>query len=94
MTFIANLHKESRHWQDGIWDLDKNIIEFTHRLALDYDHQDGILNFDSIKQQFKRHYWKDIVKAFQKKIILAERLSDPDEVQKLLEKFQQLKATF
>lgn len=94
MTFISILHKESRHWQDGVWDLDKKIIEFIHRLALEYDHKDGILNFDSIKQQFKRHYWKDIVKAFQKKIIFAEQLSDPDEVQRLLEKFQQLKATF
>jgi DNA primase len=94
MVFIANLHKESRHWQDGVWDLDKKIIEFIHRLALEYDHKDGILNFDSIKQQFKRYYWKDIVKVFQKKIISAEQQSDPDEVQKLLEKFQQLKATF
>jgi DNA primase len=94
MIFIGILHKESRNWQDGVWDLDKKIIEFIHRLALEYDHKDGILNFDSIKQQFKRHYWKDIVKAFQKKIILAEQIADPDEVQRLLEKFQQLKATF
>jgi DNA primase len=94
MTFIGILNKESRHWQDGVWDLDKKIIEFIHRLALEYDHKDDILNFNSIKQQFKKNYWKDIVKAFQRKIISAEQISDPDEVQRLLEKFQRLKTTF
>ena len=63
-------------------------------MALEYDHKDDILNFESIKLQFKRYYWKDIVKAFQQKIILAENSSNPDEVQKILAQFQKLKATF
>ena len=92
--FISKINKENRNWQDAVWELNKKLIELIHRLALEYDHKDDILNFESIKQQFKRYYWKDIVKAFQQKIILAENSSNPDEVQKILAQFQKLKATF
>lgn len=94
VAFVSRLKKDDRHWQDAIWELDKGLIEFVHRLALEYDHSDNILNFDLIRQQFKKNYWKDIVKAFQEKIIFAEQAGDPDKVQNILKKFQELKTAF
>ena len=85
------MYKKEHNSADSLM---KKLIELIHRLALEYYHKDYILNFESIKLQFKRYYWKDIVKAFQQKIILAENSSNPDEVQKILAQFQKLKATF
>lgn len=94
LFFIANLSEKNRHWQDDVWELEKDIRETVHRIALEYDQKDDILNFQFIKNQFKKIYWKDIVKSFREKIALAENSGDLDLVQTSLEKFEKLRKTF
>lgn len=94
LFFIANLSAKNRHWQDDVWELEKDIRETVHRIALEYDQKDDILNFQFIKNQFKKIYWKDIVKSFKEKIALAENSGDLDLVQTSLEKFEKLRKTF
>lgn len=67
------------------------IIEYVRNCMFKLHEDVTSIMFDKLMQQFQKKYWKSIIMAIKTKMIQANKEHNKDEIQRLLQIFEQLK---